>query len=108
MKTTTMTSAETILHQRLYKHRPHRAAEYEQTRREMELGLKIRRLRREAGLTQAQLAKRIGTQPSAISRLEDADYDGHSIQTLAKAADALGMRLIVDFEPKANVSKALG
>ena len=66
----------------------------------MVLGMKIRRLREEAGLTQQQLAQRVGTQPSAISRIEDADYDGHSVATLEKVAQALSMRLIIDFELK--------
>jgi ribosome-binding protein aMBF1 (putative translation factor) len=32
-----------------------------------------------AGLTQKQLAERVGTRRSVISRLEDADYGGHSL-----------------------------
>lgn len=52
-------------------------------------------LRTEAGLTQAQLAERIGTQASAISRLEDADYEGHSISMLRRIARALGKRVVL-------------
>jgi DNA-binding XRE family transcriptional regulator len=94
------TDAIKILHQQFFAGRPERIAELNQTRREMMLGLKIRRVRLEAGLTQAALAKRIGTQTSAISRIELADYDGNSVQTLSKIADALGMRLVIDMEPK--------
>src|SRR5687767_8135259 len=92
-------SAREILHRKVYANRPDRLEGLEQTRREMALGLKIRRLREEAGLTQQELADQIGTQPSAISRIEDADYDGHSITLLQKVAKALDMRLIIDFEP---------
>jgi DNA-binding XRE family transcriptional regulator len=99
------TDAVEIIHRRLFQGRPARLAELEQTRREMALGLKIRRVREEAGITQGELAKRIGTQTSAISRIEDADYDRHSVQTLTKIADALGMRLIIDIEPKTRVTK---
>jgi DNA-binding XRE family transcriptional regulator len=92
------TSAREILERRIYAGRPKRIEQLEQTRREMALGMKIRRLREEAGLTQEQLAEQIGTQPSAISRIEDADYDRHSVSLLARVAEALDMRLIIDFE----------
>jgi ribosome-binding protein aMBF1 (putative translation factor) len=49
--------------------------------------------RTEAGLTQRELAERIGTKQSVIARLEDADYDGHSLSILRRIADALGRRL---------------
>jgi DNA-binding XRE family transcriptional regulator len=54
-------------------------------------------LRIEANLTQSQLAKRVGTQQSVISRIEDADYEGHSLTLLGRIADALGKHLRVDF-----------
>jgi len=94
------TAAREILHRRIYEGRPARLDELEQTRREMALGMKIRQAREEAGLTQQELAAMIGTQPSAISRIEDADYDGHSVSLLARVADALEMRLVIDFERK--------
>jgi transcriptional regulator with XRE-family HTH domain len=89
-----------ILYRRVYANRPDRQEELAQTRREMALGVKIRRLREDAGMTQQQLADQIGTKPSAISRIEDADYDGHSVSLLARVAEALDMRLIVDFAPR--------
>jgi ribosome-binding protein aMBF1 (putative translation factor) len=82
---------------RLFFNAPERRADLEQTRREMALGMKIRRIREEAGLTQQQLADRIDTHGSAISRIEDADYDKHSMDTLQKVATAFGMLLVVDF-----------
>jgi ribosome-binding protein aMBF1 (putative translation factor) len=42
------------------------------------------------GLSQAQLAKLVGTTQSAIARLEDADYEGHSLSMLRRIAEALG------------------
>jgi len=95
MKTKTTDAAAIMDH--MFSNTPQRKAALEQTRREMALGEKIFRLREEAGLTQQQLAEKIGTHASAISRLEDADYDKHSMATLQKVADALGMLLIVDF-----------
>lgn len=46
-----------------------------------------------AGLTQQQLADRIGTKQSVIARLEDADYEGHSVSMLQKIAIALNQRI---------------
>jgi len=51
----------------------------------------------EAGLTQGRLAKLIRTRQSVISRLEDADYEGHSLSMLRRIAEALGKRLEIRF-----------
>ncbi len=56
-------------------------------------------LRTEAGLTQQQLADRVDTTPSVICRLEDADYDGHSLSMLRRIAGALGKRVELRFVP---------
>lgn len=46
-----------------------------------------------AGLTQQQLAEMIGTKQPVIARLEDADYEGHSLSMLQRIARALNQRL---------------
>ncbi|MBD0261624.1 MAG: helix-turn-helix transcriptional regulator [Tolypothrix sp. Co-bin9] len=46
-----------------------------------------------AGLTQKELADLIGTKQPVIARLEDADYDGHSLSMLQKIARALNKRV---------------
>src|SRR2546421_389427 len=46
-------------------------------------------LRTGAKLTQKQLAELVGTQQSVISRIEDADYQGHSLTMLKRIALAL-------------------
>lgn len=56
-------------------------------------------LRRKAGLSQAELARRIGAPPSAISRLEDAEYEGDFLPMLQRIATALDNRLEVRFVP---------
>jgi transcriptional regulator with XRE-family HTH domain len=70
---------------------------------EAELNVRIAQeiydLRTKAGLTQKQLAKMIGTTDSVISRLEDADYRGHSLKTLHRISQALNRRLEVHFVP---------
>ncbi len=52
------------------------------------------------GLTQTQLAKRIGTTQSVIARMEDADYDGHSLKMMQRIARALGLRFSAGFFAK--------
>ena len=58
-----------------------------------EVGQKIFDLRKKAGLTQKQLADKIGTTQSVISELEDADYGGNSVEMLASVFHALGKRI---------------
>ena len=53
----------------------------------------IYEVRTRAGLTQQQLAALVGTKQSVIARLEDADYDGHSLTMLQRIAMALHQRL---------------
>ena len=53
--------------------------------------------RTEHGLTQAQLAKRVGTSHSAISRIESGQHAANP-ETLRKLATALEMRLVMGFE----------
>ena len=53
--------------------------------------------RNKAGLSQTELAERIGTKQSVISRLEDADYEGHSLSMLSRIAAALGQYVEIRF-----------
>ena len=46
-----------------------------------------------AGLTQKELADMVGTGQSAIARLEDADYEGHSLTMLQRIAEALNCHI---------------
>lgn len=55
--------------------------------------------RTQAGLTQGQLARRIGTTQSVISRLEDSDYGAQSLKMLRRIARALDLYLRISFEP---------
>lgn len=62
-----------------------------------EIAKQVYDLRNQAGLTQKQLAALVGTQQSVISRIEDADYEGHSLTMLKRIAAALKRRLKVEF-----------
>ena len=76
-------------------------AEYERIEREeMPMLDAILNARAEAGLTQAQVAERMGTKAPAVARLENALVTGKhspSLATLQKYAAALGKRLEVRF-----------
>ncbi len=78
-----------ILHRRFYEGKPARLKNLEEARANEEIARKIRELRTAAALTQAQLAKLIGTTASVICRLEDADYEGHSLAMLRRIAGVL-------------------
>lgn len=84
-----------ILHQRYIRGDAQREASLEVERVNAEIARAIRDLRTDAGLTQSELADLIGTTQSAISRLEDADYEGHSVSMLNRIAKALNQRLTV-------------
>ena len=55
--------------------------------------------RTKSKLTQKQLAELVGTTQSVIARLEDADYEGHSLSMLQRIASALNKRLEIRFVP---------
>ena len=73
------------------------AAAVDAERFNLNVGSVIYEARTSAGLTQQQLADRVGMYQSAIARLEDADYDGHSLKTLERIAFALGKRIEISF-----------
>ncbi|MGQ0551688.1 MAG: XRE family transcriptional regulator [Planctomycetota bacterium] len=56
--------------------------------------------RRAAKLTQQQLADLAGTTQPVIARLEDADYEGHSLTMLRRIAEAMNRRVDVRLLPK--------
>lgn len=60
----------------------------------------IYELRKARGLTQHQLAALVGTKQPAIARLEDADYNGHTLGMLSRIAEALGCSVSVSFVPR--------
>ena len=93
------TDAVEILHRRFYEGKPTRLRNLDETRANEEIARKILELRTGAGLTQGQLAKLIGTTASVVCRLEDADYEGHSLAMLRRIADALDHRVETRFVP---------
>jgi len=78
---------------------PERLASIEQEEANLDVAQKVYDLRTEAGLTQRQLAKLAGTSVSVISRLESADYEGHSLSMIRRIAAALDKRVEIRFVP---------
>ena len=81
-------------------HDPKRQQAFEEEVANREVAQKIYELRQHAGLSQAELARRVGTTQSVISRLEDADYAGHSLAMLNRIAAAVERRVEIRFLPR--------
>jgi len=99
-KNKTTTDAVQILHKIFIKDDPKRLASLEQERQKLRIAGQIYKLRTQAGLSQARLAKLVGTTQSVISRLEDADYNGHSLNMLRRIASALHCKVEVHLVPE--------
>ncbi len=97
-----------ILHRRYYEGHPERMENLNEERANMQVARKVYDLRKKAGLTQQELAEKVGTKASVISRLEDADYQGHSLSMLRRIAEALGKRVEIRFVPVAKGKKGRG
>ena len=69
-----------------------------------EVAHEILQLRQDAGLSQVELARRVGTTQSVISRLEDADYEGHSLALIPSAG---GSALAADGSAASPVRSSL-
>ena len=81
-------------------HDPKRQQAFEEAVANREVAQRIYELREQAGLSQTELAKRVGTTQSVISRLEDADYEGHSLAMLNRIAAAVERRVEIRFLPR--------
>lgn len=88
-----------ILHRRLVNDDSNQKAELERIRADNDVARKIYDLRTKNGLSQRALAKLVGTTASVICRLEDADYEGHSLAMLNRIATALNKRIEIRFMP---------
>ena len=106
-KTPKTTDAIAIIHRRHYANRPDRAIALQEERANAEIARKIFDLRKAAGLSQRALAELVGTTASVICRLEDADYEGHSLAMLQRIASAVNKRVEIRFvsrQPALRVS----
>jgi transcriptional regulator with XRE-family HTH domain len=79
-------------------------AEYDALESEFALAAALIRARADAGLTQEQLAERMGTKQEVVARWEGGKVMP-STRTLARLAKATGTRLQISFAPARAVAK---
>ncbi len=107
LKNEKISDAVEILRRRYVQNDARKLVELETIRADNAVARKIYNLRVKAGLSQRELAKRIGTSASAICRLEDADYQGHSLAMLNRIATALNRNVEIHFVAKRTVKHPL-
>jgi len=100
MEARIITDASKILRNWYIKDDPAKLASLRKDHINAEIAAQIYRLRTKAGLSQKRLAELINTTQSVISRLEDADYAGHSLDTINRIAAALGCNVRVRIVPE--------
>ena len=72
-----------------------RRAGYRRAKKAFEIAERIRRARERRGMTQAELAARIGSTQPALARLEAGGVTPN-LDTLQRIAEALGLELVID------------
>jgi transcriptional regulator with XRE-family HTH domain len=77
---------------------------YQKELARLQLANQIAKLRQHAGLSQAELARRIRTKQAGVARMERSTYRGYTVGTLAKIAAATGARLEVKLVPNAPLA----
>jgi len=75
------------------------ARRFEQAGQAWDVAMQIAALRKQAGLSQKDLARILKTSQQQVSRLESPCYEGHSLSMLRRVADALHSRVRIVFEP---------
>lgn len=70
---------------------------YEKERKALTIAYEIARLRHRLGLSQKELARRVGTTQEVICRLESGAYTGYTIRTLERIAKATNTELAIGF-----------
>ena len=63
---------------------------YEEEAQKKELWLQLVEARQDAGLTQADVAGRLGVSQAQVARIEKRGYDSYTLNTLRRYVDALG------------------
>jgi transcriptional regulator with XRE-family HTH domain len=84
---------------------PDFASRFQKAGEAWDVALQLTALRKEAGLSQKELARRVGTSQQQISRLESPSYEGHSLSMLRRISEALGAKLRVKIQHQKPVKQ---
>jgi predicted XRE-type DNA-binding protein len=76
---------------------PEFKSHYQEERQALKLAMKIAKLCEKKGLSQQQMAKLMGTSQQAVSRIESGEYEGFTLKTLEKIAEATGTKVKIEF-----------
>lgn len=102
------TGSATEIMRRRFGDSPERRKAIAEERARINTACLIYEARKKAGLSQKELADKIGSTQSAISRLENTDYEGHTLTILERVAEALDLELEIGFKPKSRPSTRPG
>lgn len=80
-------------------HTPEMRDAYDRAERAFQFGERIRRVREDAGITQSELARRMGTNQAVIARLERGGVDP-KLSTIDRINRALGTELVIEFRKR--------
>ncbi len=105
-KRKTTTNALEIIDRRHFRGRPQMERLLDQARERLKVSEQLYYLRQAQGLTQGELAERAKTSRTVITRLENSNYDRHTLSTLCKVAGAMGHEVHIHFVPKKPVPAA--
>jgi len=83
------------------------AARFKKAGEAWDVAIQLASLRKDSGMSQKELARRVGTSQQQISRLESTAYEGHSLSMLRRVADVLGAKVRVEIERQKPSKEAL-
>ena len=84
---------------------PHFAARFKEAGEAWDVAMQLAALRNEFGLSQKELAERVGTSQQQISRLESPGYEGHSLSMIRRVAEVLGATVRVRIQRSKQAEK---
>ncbi len=81
------------------------AEKFSKAGEDRDVAMQLTSLRRKAGLSQKEVARRVKTSQQQISRLESPLYEGHSLSMLRRVAEVLGAAVRVEIQKKSDLSR---